>query len=166
MKRDQAGWIVDHLRDALEAMEKAGRQIAGLGKAERLRFDDLLREVVVDLEDKLLLPICDQYPDLLPPQEELRPPLLCSELRWCEVDLPSDVTEDRLDQVILSLLRSRWRKTAAFLTDAEKRYKGLGWTISHEATAARLQVLSDEDRIEAVGDLRYWGNSEVRLKDQ
>ena len=166
MERGQAGRIVNHLRDALEAMEKAERQIAGLGKAERLRLGDLLREVVLDLEDKLLLPICEQYPDLLPPQEKRSPRILCSELRWSEVKLPSSVTEDQLDRVILSLLKSHWRKTAAFLTDAAKRYKELGWTIGDEATAARLQVLSDEDRIEAVGDLRYWGYSEVRLKDQ
>ena len=165
MKREQAVWIIDHLRDAFEAMEKAERAIAGLAKEERLRFDNLLQEVVLDLEDKLLLPICEQYPDLLPPAEEDRPPLLCSELPWSEFKLPPSVTEDQLDEIILSLLKSRWRKTAMFVTQAEKRFKELGWVISYEATAARLQVLSDLDRIESVGDLRYWGNSEVRLKD-
>ncbi|KWV59909.1 hypothetical protein AS156_02840 [Bradyrhizobium macuxiense] len=165
MKREQAVQIIDHLRDAFKAMEKAERAIAGLAKEERLRFDDLLGEVVLDLEDKLLLPICEQYPDLLPPEEEVRPPLLCSELPWSEVKLPSSATEDQLDQIILSLLKSRWQKTAMFVTTAEKRFKELGWVISHEATAARLQVLSDLDRIESVGDLGYWANSEVRLKD-
>ncbi|WP_407149701.1 hypothetical protein [Bradyrhizobium sp. ORS 86] len=165
MKREYAERIGGHLLDAVEAMYKAEMAIAGLGKQERIRYDDLLQEVLSDLEGKLLLPICEQYPDLLPPEEEEKPPLLCSELTWSEVKLPSGVTEDRLDDVIISLLKSRWRKVAAFVTDAEKRFKELGWTISHEATAARLQVLSDLDRIEAVGDLRYWGNSEVRLKD-
>ena len=75
------------------------------------------------------------------------------------------MTEDQLDEVIFSLLKSRWRKVVAFVTDAEKRFKELGWTITYEATAARLQVLSDLDRIESAGDLRYWSNSEVRLKD-
>ncbi|WP_426438518.1 hypothetical protein [Bradyrhizobium genosp. P] len=165
MKREQAIRIIDHLRDAFEAMDKVSMAIAGLGKEERLRFDRRLDEIVLDLEDRLLLPICEQYPDLLPPEEERERPEVCSELTWSEVKLPPFITEDRLDEMIFSPLKTRWRKTAMFLIDAEKRCKELGWPISDEAIAARLRVLSDSDRIEGVGDLRRWTGSEVRLKD-
>ncbi|MCC8957541.1 hypothetical protein H8B02_30110 [Bradyrhizobium sp. Pear77] len=165
MNREYAERICLQIFDALDAMYKAEMAIAGLGKQERTRFHHSVQEVIADLEDKLLLPICEQYPDLLPPTEERKPSILFSELAWSEVKLPSSVTEDQLDEVILSLLTPRWRKVVWFVTIAEKRYKELGWAISHEATAARLKVLSDMDRIEGVGDMRYWGNSEVRLKD-
>ncbi|KJC61390.1 hypothetical protein UP10_07520 [Bradyrhizobium sp. LTSPM299] len=165
MKREQADRICDHLIDAFEAMGKADMAIAGLGKEERHRFDHLLHEVVRDLEDKLLLPICEQYPDLLPPEEEWERPEICSELTWSEVKLPSFVTENQLDEMIFSLLKPQWRKTAMFLIYAEKRCKELGWLIGDEAIAARLQVLSDSNRIEGIGDLRIWRGSEVRLKD-
>lgn len=165
MNREYAEKICLQIFDALDAMCEAERNIAGLGKQERIRFDDSVQAIIADLEDKLLFPICEQYPDLLPPTEEQRPSILCSELTWSEVNLPSSVTEDQLDEVIMSLLKPRWRKVLWFVTIAEERYKELGWAISHEATAARLKVLSDMDRIEGIGDMRYWGNSEVRLKD-
>jgi hypothetical protein len=37
--------------------------------------------------------------------------------------------------------------------------------INYDVLAARLRWLSDNDKIEGVGDLRLWGHSEVRLKD-
>jgi hypothetical protein len=48
---------------------------------------------------------------------------------------------------------------------AAKRCQELALQIGDEEIAARLQVLSDSDRIEGIGDLRKWGHSEVRLKD-
>lgn len=165
MKREQADRINDHLLDAWEAMDKARMAIAGLAKHERLKFDDLLREIVFDLQDKLLLQIWEQYPDLMPPQVDQVPPEICSELTWRDVNLPSSVTEGQLDEIILSLLKSRWQKTTVLLTNAGKRCEELGLPISYEVIAARLRTLSDSDRIEGVGDLRIWGRSEVRLKD-
>jgi hypothetical protein len=47
---------------------------------------------------------------------------------------------------------------------AYKRCEELGWPIDDEALGARIEVLADTDRIEYQGYLRYWGNSEVRLK--
>ncbi|OKO76075.1 hypothetical protein [Bradyrhizobium sp. NAS96.2] len=165
MNREYAERICLQVFDALDAMYKAEMAIAGLGKQEQIRFHDSVQEIIADLEDKLLVPICEQYPDLLPPTEERSPRILCSELTWSEVTLPPSVTEGQLDEVIMSLLKPRWRKLLRFVTEAEERYKELGWTISYEATAARLKVLADMDRIEGIGDMRYWGNSEVRLKD-
>ena len=37
--------------------------------------------------------------------------------------------------------------------------------IDYEVLAARLRWLSDNEKIEGIGDLRMWGRSEVRLKD-
>jgi len=165
MKREQAVRITGHLLDACEALDKADMAIAGLGKEERLRFDRLLYEIIQHLEDKLLLPICEQYPDLLPPEPEREPPVVCSELTWSDVNLPSSLTEDQLDEIIFSLLKPRWQKTAAILIYAEKRCKELGLPISDDVIAARLRALSDSDRIEGIGDLRLWRHSEVRLKD-
>ncbi|NEV02843.1 hypothetical protein [Bradyrhizobium uaiense] len=165
MNRGDAERICLQVFDALDAMYEAERAIAGLGKQERIRFHDSVQEVIADLEEKLLLPICEQYPDLLPPTEEREPSILFSALAWSEVKLPSSVTEEQLDEVIVSLLTPRRRKVVWFVTMAEERYKELGWAISHEATAARLKALSDMDRIEGIGDMRYWRNSEVRLKD-
>jgi hypothetical protein len=46
-----------------------------------------------------------------------------------------------------------------------KRCQELALPIGDEEIAARLQVLSDSDRIEGIGDLRKWRYSEVRLKE-
>ncbi|WP_050424951.1 hypothetical protein [Bradyrhizobium tropiciagri] len=165
MKREQADRINDHLLDAWEAIHKARMAVAGLAKAERVKFDNLLHEVVSDLQDKVLLQIWEQYPDLIPPENDRTPPEICSELTWNDVNLPSSVGEGQLDEIILSLLRSQWQKVAVLLTNAGKRCEQLGLPISHEVIAARLRLLSDSDRIEGVGDLRIWGGSEVRLKD-
>ncbi|WGR94771.1 hypothetical protein MTX20_11665 [Bradyrhizobium sp. ISRA435] len=40
------------------------------------------------------------------------------------MNLPSTVTEGQLDEIIFSLLKPRWQKTAAILIYAEKRCKG------------------------------------------
>lgn len=165
MNREQADRINDHLLDAWEAIHKARMAVAGLAKVERVKFDALLLEVVSDLQDKVLLQIWEQYPDLMPPENDRAPPEICSELTWRDVSLPSSVTEGQLDEIILSLLKSRWQKTTVLLTNAGKRCEELGLPISYEVIAARLRTLSDSDRIEGVGDLRVWGRSEVRLKD-
>lgn len=67
MNREYAEKICLQIFDALDAMYEAERNIAGLGKQERIRFDDSVQAIIADLEDKLLFPICEQYPDLLPP---------------------------------------------------------------------------------------------------
>ena len=62
-------------------------------------------------------------------------------------------------------MKPRWRKVAMVVAKAGERCKELGFEITHEALAARLQVLAESGRIEDVGDLRKWFFSEVRLKD-
>lgn len=139
--------------------------IAGLGKEERLRFDGLLWEVVADLQRKLLAPIHDQFPDIEPPLLDEQVATISSELKWDQVRLPSSVTESDLDGIIFPILQPMWQKTAKVVILALQRCKALDLPVGDEAIAARLQVLSDSDRIEGIGDLRMWFHSEVRLKD-
>jgi hypothetical protein len=70
MQREQAIRINDHLLDACKALDKARMAIAGLAKAERIELEDWPDEVVAALEDELLQPIYDQYPELQPPKSD------------------------------------------------------------------------------------------------
>ncbi|WP_338830099.1 hypothetical protein [Bradyrhizobium sp. 27S5] len=162
MDREQAAELKKRLLNVGRALDRTFMAMGQIDKGERDALLEHFNELHEIVYRKLLVGIYAQHPDLKPLP---RPPHLFSEVTWSEVLLPPSVTEDQLDEVIFSLLKSRWRKVVAFVTDVEKRFKELGWTITYEATAARLQVLSDLDRIESAGDLRYWGNSEVRLKD-
>jgi Protein of unknown function len=164
MNREQAVRIHEHLLDAHLALDDAGMAIAGLGKEERLRFDGLLWEVVAALQQKLLAPIHDQYPDMEPPVLDEQIPTITSELRWDQVRLPPSVTESDLDGIIFSVLKPRWQKTAKVIILVMQRCKVIGVSIGDEEIAARLQVLADSDRIEGIGDLRMWFHSEVQLK--
>jgi hypothetical protein len=81
------------------------------------------------------------------------------------VHLPPGVTEQQLDEIIFSVMKSTWRKTAMIATHAMNRCQELGLPIDDKMIAARLKVLSDSDRIEGIGDIQSWLHSEVRLKD-
>lgn len=140
--------------------------IAGLGKAERIELEDGLYSVVGALEDELLQPIYDQYPNLEPPKSDQEPYVYSCELTWDEVRLPPPVTEQQFDEIIFSVMQPTWRKTAMMVSLVMKRCEELGLPIEDKMIAARLKVLSDSDRIEGIGDLQSWLHSEVRLKDE
>jgi hypothetical protein len=165
MYREQAIRIQKHCLDADVALDHARIAIAGLGKEERLALDGLLGEVVETLHLDLLEQVYDQYPDLEPPPLDEEIPTISSSLTWDQVRLPPSVTETDLDGIIFSLLKPRWQKTAMVVSLAAQRCQELALPIGDEEIAARLQVLSDCDRIEGIGDLRKWRHSEVRLKD-
>ncbi|MGX4768485.1 DUF3658 domain-containing protein [Bradyrhizobium guangdongense] len=165
MNREQVVRINDHLLEACAALDRARMAIAGLAKAERIKLGDWLDGVVGALEDELLQPIYDQHPDLKPPKSNREPYEYVCELAWDEVQLPPGVTEQQLDEIIFSVMKPTWRKTAAIVTRAVDRCKELGLPIDDKMIAARLKVLSDSDRIEGIGDIRSWLHSEVRLKD-
>jgi hypothetical protein len=149
MNREQAVRIHEHILDAYAALDDARMAIAGLGKEERLRLDGSLWEVVADVQEKLLAPIYDQFPDIEPPLLEEQVATISSELRWDQVRLPPSVTESDLDGIIFPLLKPLWQKTAMVVILALKRCEALGVPIGDEAIAARL---------------RKWFHSEVRLK--
>jgi hypothetical protein len=165
MNRKQAAEIHEHLLDAYTALEHARRAIAGLNKEERASFGDLLIEVTDPLQFEVLQALYDRYPDLEPPPEAAEKPYIDSELRWDEVRLPPLISEKDVDAAIFSVMAPQWRKVAAIVPRARDRCQQLGFEISFEAVAARLQVLAEAGRIEDFGDLRMWRFSEVRLKD-
>jgi uncharacterized protein DUF3658 len=94
-----------------------------------------------------------------------RLPTISSQLRWDQVRLPPNISETDVDGIILSRMTKEWQKMAAVVGDAVVRCGELGLEISAAALAARIQALAESGRIEAVGDLRMWRLSEVRLKD-
>lgn len=165
MKLEQAVRISHHLLAAYKALDQARMAIAGLAKAERIELGDWLDEVVAALEDELLQPIYDQYPDLEPPKSDREQLEYICELTWDEVQLPPSVTEQQFDEIILSVMKPTWRKTAMMVYLVMDRCKELGLPIEDKVIAARLKVLSDSDRIEGIGNIQSWRHSEVRLKD-
>jgi hypothetical protein len=165
MNRERAVRINEHLLDAYDAMDLARMAIAGLGKEERLKFDASLQSVVAALQQKLLAPIYEQYPDLEPPAVDEEIPTIISRVNWSQVRLPPAVTEADLDGIIFSILTPRWQKTALAVILMARRCEELALPVSGEVIAARLRALADSDRIEGIGDLRKWRHSEVRLKD-
>lgn len=165
MNREQAAELHECLLDAYSNLERARRAIAGLNKEERASFSDLLIEVTDPLQFEVLQALYDRYPDLEPPREAVEEPYIDSELRWDEVRLPPSISEKDVDAAIFSVMSPRWRKVAAIVPRAQERCHQLGFEISYEAVAARLQALAEAGRIEDFGDLRMWRFSEVRLKD-
>ena len=117
------------------------------------------------MQQDLLTPIHDQYPDLEPPALDKENPTIVSNLTWDQVRLPPSVTEAELDGIIFSFLEPTMAKDRYGGRTDRERCERLALPISDEEIAARLQVLSDTDRIEGIGDLRKWRHSEVRLKD-
>jgi hypothetical protein len=164
MDREQAVRLEKCLADADHALDRARLVIAGFAKQDRMRFDDLLKNVLDALHSGLLTTIYDQHPDMEPSTVDEEIPVIDSDLRWDHMRLPSPVTEAEFDRVIQSTMSQHWRKVARIVTDVVDRYRQLSLAISYEMVAARLQVLSDSDVIEGIGDLRMWCYSEVRLK--
>jgi len=165
MNRDRAERLILYLQDAEDALERANRAASGSAKEERLKFEGVLNQLIAVLRSDVWKPIYDEYPDLAPEYESLEPPTINSELRWDEVQLPPDITEKDVDDILLPLLRSYWQKVALVLANARDSCNLEGLSISYEILAARLRALADSDQIEGIGDLRMWRFSEVRLKD-
>jgi hypothetical protein len=165
MNRDRAERLILYLEDAEAALQRARRAASGFAKEDRLKFSELLCELIAALNSDVWKPIYDAYPDLAPEYESLEPPTISSELSWDEVQLPPDVTEKDIDDILFSLLRSHWKKVALVVANAIDCRNLMCLSISPEIFAARLRALSDTDQIEGIGDLRMWRFSEVRLKD-
>ena len=102
-----------------------------------------------------------QYPEIEPSGEV---PAISSTLRWEEVILPESVSEADVDQIIFSMLRSQWQKTAMIIGRSQELCRERALPITPEIFGARILALADSDSIEAGGDPRKWRHSEVRLK--
>jgi len=161
MTREQAESIQLDLLDAAAAMARAEHAIAEAGSDAREALAGHLRDVSRSLHTRLLHAIYQRFPDLKPPPgEELA---IDSELYWDEVLLPAGITEAGLDEIIFSVLKPRWQKTAMILVLALEHCEKRAWQIEAEVIAARILALADDDRIDHQGDLRMWRFSEVRL---
>ena len=106
--------------------------------------------------------IYTQHPELRPPPV---PPTISSDLLWKDVKLPKSVSEADLDAIIFSILTSRRQKAAMVIGKAVKHCREHNLPINDEIFGARIEELAESGRIEAFGDLRLWGHSEVKLND-
>ena len=102
IKRKQAIALEECLAEANDALERAGRVIAGFAKDERIRFSGLLGNVFDALHAELLTAIYVQHPDMEPPLVDEEIPTIDSDLRWDQVQLLPSVTVLDFDRVVLS----------------------------------------------------------------
>jgi hypothetical protein len=75
------------------------------------------------------------------------------------------MTDSDIDAAILAVTKPRWLKVARIVIDAEKR---LGTFLqdgdeSAKRVAKRIELLVDDGRLIAQGDVTKWRHSEVRL---
>jgi uncharacterized protein DUF3658 len=162
MNRDQANELHKHLMEANAAVNRASGVAINLDTPDRKIFAALLRGFYSECDD-ILESIYARYPDLRPLAQSQVIPEISSPLRWADVALPASVTAADLDKIIFSMLRPRLMKTARIIGDVVVECKRLSWPITPEIVGARIEELSDEERIDSEGDLRYWGHSEIRL---
>ena len=163
MNWTQAAAIAQHLHDAADAVDRASEVISTLGQEERATLAVPLGEIVSALHFELLRRVYERHPDLRPPSVDV--PVIYSDLQWKDVALPASLSETDLDQLIFSVLTSRWQKTSVVVGEAFARCNELGLPISVEMLGARIRALADARRLEGAGELRAWRHSEVRLTD-
>ena len=162
MDRELAIEVHKHLLEANAAVDRAAGVAIHFDTQDRQVFAALLRGFYYEC-DEILERIYTNFPDLRPrpPPREL--PDISGSLRWADVTLPASVTAADLDRIIFSKLGKRLMKTARIVHDVVVECERLAWPITSDIVGARIEELSDEDRIDSEGDLRYWGHSEVRL---
>jgi len=161
MDDDQADEILQYLVGAAYALDEARA-------ATRLLPDEdkdaaSLREVIIKLNSELLTTLFQRFPDLLPFKEF---PEINSSLRWEDVLLPPPASQEDVDQIIFSIVTSRWQKMAAVVWFTARCGEELGFRVTDEMFAARIQWLVEDGSLKSQGDLRKWRHSEVRLKRQ
>jgi hypothetical protein len=161
MDRTQAAEIKRHMRDAADAIERAGSIIFALDGADREVLAAPLREIILALHFKLLHAVYIRYPDLRPLEADRS--MIDTARRWEDITLPESVSETDLDSTIFSALKLRWQKTAVIISRALERCEALGLPVDAEVVGVRILALAEADRLEGEGDLRKWRFSEVRL---
>ena len=90
-------------------------------------------------------------------------PHVSSTLRWEDVRLPDSVAVSDLDELIFSVMKSVWRKTAMVIAMTSKQCEARALTLDDKVIGARIAALADAGRIGSQGDLSMWRHSEVRL---
>ena len=161
MDRTKAVDIQAHLLRAARAINRAEAIISSLDAEDRKSLFDPLWNVVQPLHFQLLQAIYKQHPDLQPPAKGRR--FVDTKRRWKEVVLPESVSEDDLDAIILSVVKTQWLKVAMVIVKAAKECQARNLPVDHEVIGVRIRFLSEADRLESQGDVRKWRFSEVRL---
>jgi Protein of unknown function len=90
-------------------------------------------------------------------------PHISSTLQWKDVRLPGSVSVSDLDDLILSVMKPSWRKTAMIIAMASSQCEARALPIDDEVIGARIAALADAKRIDSQGNLAMWRHSEVRL---
>jgi hypothetical protein len=162
MNKTQATKFRRHLRAIDDAINKAFEGLSDLDNEDRKIFAKPLGELSCCLHFKMLDLIYAQHPELRPPDP---PRAINSKLRWKDVKLPKSVSVADLDAIIFSGLTPQRQKTARVIGRAMNYCREHNLPISDEIVGARIEALGRLGRIERFGDLRFWGHSEVKLKD-
>ena len=68
-----------------------------------------------------------------------------------------------LDEIIVSLAKRRWQKTAMIIANVLDRLEVESLDVHGHRVEERIVYLVKEGRLEAQGDLSRWRHSEVRL---
>jgi hypothetical protein len=71
--------------------------------------------------------------------------------------------KDNLDELILSMAGTRWRKVALVIGKTGQRLEEAGFKISHDEVVDRIKALVAASCLESKGNLDGWRSSEVRL---
>jgi hypothetical protein len=165
MDRTKAVEIRAHLLRAARAINRAEAIISSLDADDRKSLFDPLWNVVQPLHFQLLQAIYKQHPDLQPPAKGRR--FVDTKRRWKEVVLPESVSENDLDAIIFSVVKTQWLKVARVISDAMKAIEARNLPVDADeiiqAVGARVIWLDEAGRLESQGDLRKWRFSEVRL---
>ncbi|WP_394887073.1 DUF3658 domain-containing protein [Mesorhizobium sp. AaZ16] len=72
-----------------------------------------------------------------------------------------ELTDERLDQIIMSVTLANWQKVAMIL--ARSLHQIGDAHTSFEKLAARIKFLVRAGRLERQGDLSSWRHSEIRI---
>ncbi|MGC2779630.1 MAG: hypothetical protein WA418_28725, partial [Bradyrhizobium sp.] len=138
MTREQAEAIQRHLLAASRALGRAGAVIADLGETDRRALSGRLADVSSQLYFDLFEYINEQHPELTVWLESVP---TAHVLSWDEVRLPPAIAESELDDLIFSLLKPGWQKTAMILAMASRRCEEL--SLSLDIVAARIRAQAE-----------------------
>ena len=90
-------------------------------------------------------------------------PRVSSTLRWEDVRLPDSIAVSDLDELIFSVMKPVWRKTAMMIVMTLKECEARAMPLDEKVIGARIAALAEAGRIDSQGDLSMWRHSEVRL---
>jgi hypothetical protein len=77
----------------------------------------------------------------------------------------SSISQAQLDEMILSVAKTDWRKTAFIIVRVFHESEDKKISITDEAIFNRIEALRDSGTLDSQGTLSKWRHSEVRLSD-